>query len=154
MWLVAGWGFRAGAVQQSFASCWEQAQRLMAINQASSQAWTFAVLETKLETTAHAEFILWRAAAMPQANAMSCSESDIRDIATPSSSLRIAQRFGTGSVSEALALHAAARLALLPPSSQDIRLLLPRIVSADGCATLAIAHCARPTPSFEQEFLS
>ena len=56
---------------------------------------------------------------------------DIACVATPTASPRIAARFGTGSVAEAVALAAAG------PGG---RILAPRVVSADGLATAAIAE--------------
>lgn len=128
----AGWGFRADAQRSSFASCWEQARRQLALPDMGPGHWTFAVLDSKSRTPASAALKHWAAAAMPQAAWLECAEADIRQVATPSVSARLVQRFATGSVAEALASHAAAKHA-------GSRLILRRIVSADRHATLAIA---------------
>lgn len=125
----AGWGFRAGAQQSSFASCWEQAWQQLDI---APGHWTFALLESKSQTPAASALKTWGAVAVPQAAWQACAEAAIRQVATPSVSERLLQRFATGSVSEALALHAAREHA-------DSRLILRRIVSVDRHATLAIA---------------
>lgn len=129
--LFAGWGFRATARQQSFASCWAQACAQLAPGR-----WTFAVLDSKLQTPAWEEFLAWSRAAVPQAECRAWPESAIAQIATPSVSPRLVTRFATGSVCEALALHAA-EVHLAQP-----RLMLHRIVSADRQATLAVAAVA------------
>ena len=125
----AGWGFRAEAQQQSFASCWEQACQQLEI---APGHWTCALLESKSQTPASSALKTWAAVAMPQAVWLACAEAAIRQMATPSVSERLLQRFATGSVSEALALHAAREHA-------GSGLILHRIVSADRQATLAIA---------------
>lgn len=125
----AGWGFRAGAQPASFASCWEQACEQLEM---ASGRWTFALLDSKLQTPASSALKNWAAVTMPQAAWLACAEAAIRQVSTPSISARLLQRFATGSVSEALALHAAREHA-------DSRLILRRIVSADRHATLAIA---------------
>lgn len=127
----AGWGFRATARPQSFASCWAQACAQLAPGR-----WTFAVLDSKLQTPAWEEFLAWSRAAVPQAACSAWPESAIAQIDTPSFSPRLVTRFATGSVCEALALHAA-EMHRAPP-----RLLLQRIVSADRQATLAVAAAA------------
>ena len=82
-----------------------------------------------------------------QAECWPISEAEIHQVATPHQSRRLLQRFGTGSVCEALALCAASRLA----GPQAIHWALPRIVSADRRATLAVAVLAPaglpPTPT-------
>jgi len=125
----AGWGFRAAAQPQSFASCWEQACAQLAPGD-----WRFAVLASRLQTPAWEAFQAWSRAAMPQAPCQAWPESAIARIDTPSSSPRLVARFATGSVCEALALHAARA-----QGNAQARLLLQRIVSADRQATLAVA---------------
>ncbi|SCZ68878.1 cobalamin biosynthesis protein [Epibacterium ulvae] len=61
-------------------------------------------------------------------------EDDIVGEQTPTFSARIKTRFGTGSVAEALALVVARRY------GQDVQLIHPRDISADGQATVAIAE--------------
>ncbi|MBF5006289.1 cobalamin biosynthesis protein [Diaphorobacter caeni] len=132
---VAGWGFRANADAQSFADCWAQAARLIAVDEVVSERWTMVVLDARRQTPAWGAFCAWKLAHLPQATELHGAEADIRGIDTALQSTRVAQRFGTGSVAEALALHGAARMS----SSTDARLLLPRVVSRDRRATLAIA---------------
>ena len=55
----------------------------------------------------------------------------LNGISTPTRSARILARYGTGSIAEACALVAAGPAA---------RIILPRVVSADGCATAALAQ--------------
>ncbi|MET1115977.1 MAG: cobalamin biosynthesis protein [Comamonas sp.] len=126
--LFAGWGFRAAAQPQSFASCWAQA-----CAQLAADGWTFALLESRRGTPAWNGFEAWRRAAAPEALCHAWPESAIAQIATPSQSSRLVARFATGSVCEALALQAA-RLHGPAPA-----LVLRRIVSADRQATLAVA---------------
>ena len=58
-------------------------------------------------------------------------QASLRGVSTPTRSPRILARHGTGSIAEACALVAAGPAA---------RLVLPRVVSADGCVTLALAR--------------
>lgn len=131
--LFAGWGWRAAAQRQSFASCWAQA-----CARPLQGAWRFALLESRRETAAWAEFAAWQHAAVPEAMCHAWPESAIASIDTPSQSSRLVARFATGSVCEALALHAARQ------QGAQAQLLLHRIVSADRQATLAIAGLALP----------
>jgi cobalt-precorrin 5A hydrolase len=140
----AGWGFRAWAQQASFADCWAQARTLLEPGECS-----FALLDSKRQTPAWAALHAWAGQAVPGAVMQVWPESALARIETPSVSPRLVERFATGSVSEALALHAArtqaqARslaLALAP----QITLVLRRVVSADRQATLAIAQLAWPS---------
>ncbi|MCD2511445.1 cobalamin biosynthesis protein [Comamonas endophytica] len=131
--LFAGWGWRAAAQRQSFASCWAQA-----CAQPSQGEWHFALLQSRRETPAWHEFEAWRSAAVPEAGCSAWPENAIASIDTPSASPRLVARFATGSVCEALALHAARQ------QGAQAHLLLRRIVSADRLATLAIAGLALP----------
>lgn len=156
MALIAGWGFRAGAQQHSFADCWEQAcQRLGLLELAPSELekgnWRHAVLASRLQTSAGSELRRWAASATPQAEFLAYEEASIQQIKTESLSLRIQQRFGVGSVSEALALCGAEQWSKNSATVMEIPLghrlgpsetclILPRIVSADRHATLAIAR--------------
>ena len=128
--LVAGWGFRADAAQSSFASCWAQVSERI-----GEGDWIFAVLADKTETPGWQALSDWQRRAVPQARWLLCCEADIAQVSTATRSTRIEARFNTGSVAEALALFGAARR----ESSGDARLLLPRVVSLDRSATLAIA---------------
>jgi cobalt-precorrin 5A hydrolase len=65
-------------------------------------------------------------------------ETALRDVATTTRSPRILDRYGTGSLAEACALVAAGRGA---------QLLWPRVISADGSVTAALAQSVeRPDP--------
>ena len=129
--LFAGWGFRAAAQPQSFASCWAQA-----CVQLAPGDWQFALLESRCGTPAWDAFGIWQRAAVPEAACHAWPESAIAQLATPSVSRRLVARFATGSVCEALALQAARLHGDAP------RLVLRRIVSADRLATLAVAAAA------------
>lgn len=132
MLLFAGWGWRAAARQASFASCWVQAGARLAADD-----WRFAWLESRRETAAWSEFAAWQRAVVPEARCGAWPESAIARIDTPSQSPRLVARFATGSVCEALALHAARQ-----HLGAQARLVLRRIVSADRQATLAVAGLA------------
>ncbi|WP_157667688.1 cobalamin biosynthesis protein [Comamonas serinivorans] len=230
--LVLGWGFRAQAQASSFASCWDQAQDLAknastdksankskdaSTDPAQLSPWAallqapaslcLAVLDHKLANPAGLQLQAWAAATLPGAPCLPCDERRLRGLATPHQSPRMMQRFATGSLCEALALHAAGLNAgsqpdargdvqaaaraeafaeafakpfaerhatPLTPASADpacrhrasvrhdgpgdphpatvapaspppgatgvARLLIPRLVSSDGLATLALAH--------------
>ncbi|WP_415796371.1 cobalamin biosynthesis protein [Comamonas aquatilis] len=169
MALIAGWGFRAGALQQSFSDCWEQACQALAASELTDSNWTHAVLASRLHTPAWPELKRWAASATPHADFWMCEEASIRQVNTDSVSLRIEQRFGVGSVSEALAICGAEQLAgsaakhaeLLADHSpkrrhmhEAVHLVLPRMVSADRHATLAIAHCMPASYSMKTGVLS
>ncbi|MFG5779839.1 cobalamin biosynthesis protein [Comamonas sp. J-3] len=145
-WLV-GWGLRAAAERASFASCWAQACSAVAGLGAGPAPITFAVLPSRMQTPAWQALLAWQASAVPQAECLQIAEAEINHAATPHQSSRLLQRFGTGSVCEALAWCAACRLA----GPQAIHWALPRIVSADRRATLAVAVLAPaglpPTPT-------
>ena len=133
----AGWGFRAAAQPASFADCWAQACALPAPGLC-----TFALLESRRQTPAWAALHDWAAQAVLHAVFQAWPESALAQIDTPSLSPRLVQRFATGSVSEALALHAARSHAGSP--APEITLVLRRVVSADRQATLAIATWPSP----------
>ena len=134
-WIV-GWGFRAAAERSSFASCWAQACSCVAGLGAEPAPITFAVLPSRMPTPAWRALLAWQAATVPQAECWPVSEAEIHQAATPHQSRRLLQRFGTGSVCEALALHAARRLA---GAQATVELALPRMVSVDRRVTLAAA---------------
>ena len=136
----AGWGFRAAAQPASFADCWAQACALPAPGLC-----TFALLESRRQTPAWAALHDWAAQAVPHAVFQAWPESALARIATPSVSPRLVERFATGSVSEALALHAARTQAQARSLAPEITLVLRRVVSADRQATLAIAQLAWPS---------
>ncbi len=59
------------------------------------------------------------------------SQTDLAQMITPTQSLRIQDKFGTGSLAEAAALAAA---------GPNARLVVERVVSTDGMATAAVAE--------------
>ena len=144
----AGWGFRAAAQQASFADCWAQARALPAPGRC-----TFALLDCKRQTPAWAALHAWAGQAVPHAVLQAWPESALARIATPSVSPRLVERFATGSVSEALALHAARTQAQAQAQARslapEITLVLRRVVSADRQATLAVAQLAWPSRILE-----
>lgn len=171
MCLVAGWGFRSSAAQQSFASCWSQAhQAIQALSAVDLRPgpWAHALLESRTQTPAWAEFAAWAAEQTPDAALLRCEECSLQATTTTTASARVQQRFGCGSVSEALAINVAEQLmqqwSRAPEYVADasyvspcIQLILPRILSADRQATLAIAGVmgvAPASPSFETGVIS
>lgn len=174
MRLVAGWGFRSSAAQQSFASCWSQAhQEILAIQTLSAAdltpwPWAHALLESRAQTPAWAGFAAWAAEQTPGAELLLCEECSLQAITTTTASARVQLRFGCGSVSEALAMNGTEQLmqqwsrapeyvADALHVSPSIQLILSRIVSADRQATLAIAAVtgfAPASPSFETGVIS
>ena len=133
---VVGWGWRSVANAASFASCWAQAHRSNERIGAAAAKLTCVVLQSRMSTSAWQDCLTWQSAALPHAQWLQCTEDDIHLSETPSRSERLLERFGTGSVCEALALHAARQLAGVHGT---VALALPRIVSADRCVTLAAA---------------
>ena len=168
MRLVAGWGFQSSAVQQSFSSCWLQVRQALSAAQVAHAHWAHALLETRAQTPAWAEFTAWAAEQTPDAELLRCKETDIQQVTTQTASTRVKQRFGCGSVSEALSLfgvetlmqkglYAPEYIADALPVAPQTQLVLPRIVSADRHATLAIACVtgfAPASPSFETGVIS
>ena len=168
MRLVAGWGFKSSAVQQSFFSCWLQVYQALSVSQVAHAHWAHALLETRAQTPAWAEFTAWAAEQTPDAELLRCKETDIQQVTTQTASARVQQRFGCGSVSEALAVIGVEKLIqqwVFAPEyiadashiAPNIRLILPRMVSADRQATLAIAAVAGfapASPCFETGVIS
>lgn len=164
MRLIAGWGFKSSAVQQSFASCWSQARQALQTLSAAELApvpWAHALLETRAQAPAWAEFAAWAAEQTPGTQLLRCKAIDLQAVATQTVSARVQQRFGCGSVSEALAFVGAETLmhqwvcapenvADVLPIPPNIQFVLPRIVSADRQATLAVAGLT----GFAQAFYS
>lgn len=114
---VAGIGLRAGARAESIAD---------ALARAGGDVACLAVLADKADhpgLRAHSARTGLRIHAVQR--------DTLRGIATPTWSERIAARFGTGSVAEALALAGA---------GPGARLACARVVSQDGLATAAIAE--------------
>ena len=135
--VFAGWGFKADVSEQAFFSCWQQACEQIEWLDSSKSPLVFSLLNSKLKTSGGMALQRWAKAAFPQVQWLTWDESDIQSIQTASTSARLVKRFGTGSVSEALALRAAA-------GPNPAYLLLPRIVSSDRSATLAIAAAEQP----------
>lgn len=150
MRLVAGWGFKSSAVRQSFSSCWLQVHQALSVAQVAHAHWAHALLETRAQTPAWAEFVAWAGEQTPGSELQVFKETRIQAISTQTVSARVQKRFGCGSVSEALSIIGAETLmqqglcapeyvANTLPVPPCIQLILPRIVSADRQATLAIA---------------
>lgn len=116
---VAGFGFRSTATLASLR------EALLAAGGGDGLA-AVATLGDKAEAPAFALLAREFGVAIRAVPAES-----IAGIATPTRSERVAARFGTGSVAEAVALAAA---------GGGARLLSPRAVSRDGRATAAIAE--------------
>lgn len=114
---VAGFGFRAAVTAGSLKDAYQRA---------GGGAEALASLAGKAETPAFAEFA--RLEGLP---VVAVAPEKIAGIATKTQSVRIAERFGTGSVAEAVALVAA---------GPGARLTGPRMKSEDGMATAAIAE--------------
>lgn len=123
---VAGLGFRSAATAADL-------QAALAL--AGEQVDALASVAGKAAAPAMQEFA--RAAGLP---VISLQEQDIAGEQTLTCSPRIKARFGTGSLAEAAAL-AGARHGVAGAKS---RLLAPRVVTADGLATAAIAERLEP----------
>lgn len=123
---VAGIGFRATATAADL-------QAALALTGVQVDA--LASVEEKAEAPAMQEFA--QAAGLP---VIALQEQDIAGEQTLTCSPRIKARFGTGSLAEAAAL-AGARHGV--PGAKS-RLLAPRVVTADGLATAAIAERLEP----------
>ncbi|UWR77167.1 cobalamin biosynthesis protein [Phaeobacter inhibens] len=123
---VAGIGFRAAAtaadLQAALALTGERVDALASIAQ-------------KADAPAMQEFA--RSLGLP---VISLQEQDIAGEQTLTCSPRIKARFGTGSLAEAAALAGARHGA----TGARARLLAPRVVTADGLATAAIAERLEP----------
>lgn len=123
---VAGIGFRSTATAADLHA---------ALTLAGAQVDALASVAGKAEAPAMQEFA--RAAGLP---VIALQEQDIAGEQTLTCSPRIKARFGTGSLAEAAAL-AGARHGV--PGARA-RLLAPRVVTADGLATAAIAERLEP----------
>lgn len=119
----AGIGLRADADGTAFED---------ALAQAGTRPDALACLTTK----ATPALVAWaKAEGLPLTQ---LDEQDIAGLTTPTTSPRIMARFATGSVAEALALIAARR------DGYKARIIAPRVTSACGRATMALAE--RTTP--------
>ncbi len=123
---VAGIGFRSTATAADLRA---------ALTLAGEHVDALASVAGKAEAPAMQEFA--RAAGLP---VIALQEQDIAGEQTLTCSPRIKARFGTGSLAEAAAL-AGARHGV--PGARA-RLLAPRVVTADGLATAAIAERLEP----------
>ncbi|CUH98010.1 cobalamin biosynthesis protein [Leisingera aquaemixtae] len=123
---VAGIGFRSTATAADL-------QAALALTGERVDA--VASIAEKAETPAMQEFA--RSIGLP---VIALQEQDIAGEQTLTCSPRIKARFGTGSLAEAAAL-AGARHGV---DGARARLLAPRVVTADGLATAAIAERLEP----------
>ncbi|WP_027243423.1 cobalamin biosynthesis protein [Leisingera daeponensis] len=123
---VAGIGFRSTATVADLQA---------ALTLTGAQVDALASVAGKAEAPAMQEFA--RTAGLP---VIALQEQDIAGEQTLTCSPRIKARFGTGSLAEAAAL-AGARHGV--PGARA-RLLAPRVVTADGLATAAIAERLEP----------
>lgn len=117
--IVAGFGFRSGVTLAALQDALARAGGAKGVTHLATLTAKAAGLEP-----------LGRALGLP---VLALDPALLRDIATPTRSARVEALFGTGSVSEAVALVAA---------GPGARLRGPRAVSADGTATAAIAEGA------------
>ena len=147
--VALGWGFRAQAGAGAFAHCWQQAVPAWAALMQAGGAdegrialrLVCAVLAEKAPVPAFAQLRQWLARALPAAVWLPCHAAALHGQHTAHHSPRVQARFGTGSLCEALALHGARHGV---SAAAPARLLLPRRVSGDGQATLALAICGAP----------
>jgi len=114
---VAGFGFRGAA---------DVAALRDALARAGGDVQVLAATETKAQAGA-----LQALAAELGVPVRVVPEADLAGVVTPTTSPRIQARFGTGSLAEAVALTAA---------GPGARLVVARVVSACGTATVAIAE--------------
>lgn len=114
---VAGFGFRSAATPASLAD---------ALSRAGEAADLLATVEAKVSAPAFVAFAAARRLAV-----QGIAPAALAGQTTLTRSPRVEARFGTGSLAEAAALAAA---------GPGARLLGPRVVSADGLATAAIAE--------------
>ena len=131
--LMCGWGFTSRADVAAFASCWAQAQ--LAWPALARSAVACAALQAKRDQASAQRLLRWVPEQQPVAQWLWLDEAELQTVRTATQSARIAARFGTGSVSEALALRAVRQLGV-----NAGRLVLRRVVSADRQASLALAE--------------
>lgn len=117
--IVAGFGFRAAAQTASLRDAYDAAR-------ADRVAGCFSTLTNK---AGHAGF--QELAEMLGSEMCAVSLGDMQDVITPTQSAASQRAYGVGSVAEAAALAAA---------GPNAKLLAPRVVSADGLATCALAE--------------
>lgn len=140
---VVGIGLRAQAQPGALQALWQQAQgllpRTMPLNATGPAICAIAVLDSKaqhpalmawLATLSHAFDTSDTSGASTRAQLMPVSADHMAGQPVATQSARLQARYGTGSVAEAAALCAAGSHATLA---------VPRLVAADGSATLAVA---------------
>lgn len=140
--VALGWGFRAEAHADSFAHCWGQAEASVCSALSTPRGWHGFALQHKLVSPAGTRLQAWTASHANLASTLwhGLPPSALAGIATPTQSTQVLQRFGTGSVCEALALLGASRL--WPQTENHVPLSplwLTRVTSKDRLATLAVA---------------
>jgi cobalt-precorrin 5A hydrolase len=113
---IAGFGFRAAVTVETLETLLQQAGTVSALVTLADKADHPALL-----ALAHQHDLPLR----------SLPREALAGLATQTRSCRIEQGFGTGSVAEACALAAA---------GPGARLVLPRVTSPDGMATIAVAQ--------------
>ena len=121
--LVIGIGLRASATAQGLQALWLQAADRLACPSFAAAA----VLQTK---AAHPALQRWLERLPFNAALLPMAPAQLPGQPVTTHSARLLARYGTGSVAEAVALAAA---------GPGATLILPRLVSQDGCATLAAA---------------
>lgn len=131
---VVGVGVRAHAEPAALQALWMQARGLLqgdaALTLTAAHPCAMAVLDTK---AGHPALAHWLSGLVDGACAVPilpipAGRMAHQPVATRSA--RLAERYGTGSVAEAAALSAA---------GPQAELAVPRLVAADGSATLAVA---------------
>lgn len=127
---VVGLGLRALAHPAALQALWQQAQADLQGQTATAHFCAVAVLDTKTDHTALATWLAEFAGKTPSIPVLAVPAARLAEQAVPTQSPRLLARYGSGSVAEAAALSAAG------PQAQ---LIVPRIVAADGSATLAVA---------------
>ncbi|MCD9148575.1 cobalamin biosynthesis protein [Pseudophaeobacter flagellatus] len=125
--MIAGFGFRSTATLADLRAA-------LALTGAQPDA--LASITTKASQSALVD--LAQALSVPL---IALTEDEITGTPTLTSSSRILTRFGTGSLAEACALVAARKG---QPQGVQARLIAPRVITADGFATAAIAERVEP----------
>ncbi|WP_158291744.1 cobalamin biosynthesis protein [Lampropedia puyangensis] len=131
--IAIGLGLREGACTADLAALWQQAQPLWCRNTPRTPL-LIAVLERKRE---HPALLTFLREHLPFARCMAISDATLQGILTPTQSATSLQRFGCGSVCEALAWAAISSLQGIPPRGQW---LLLRQISSNRLATLAMVQ--------------
>jgi len=117
--IVAGFGFRKGATPESFCA---------ALGKAGVKATHAATLDSKANASDFQNFA--RSAGLP---VLALPQSALAQMETPTQSDASIKTYGIGSIAEAAALVAA---------GPNAALIVPRVISADGMVTCAVAKGA------------